>query len=186
MGTQPIWRTKQEKFSLPGIEIYSHVNKSYCSVLQIGCIPKDVQGVYTIKLRLTATKASKVWFSYSHNCTLANGIVFHSVCQVWLSSCPPEFSLLATAPDCETGLHRACCNWGNVPRVLTSKNRRNIIKFALESYKILWKALTVIEHYKGGWVAWIVDHRVVNNLWPAGILRRGHNHWRVALRVLSH
>ena len=29
---------------------------------------------------------SKVWFSCSHNCTLANGAFFHSVCQVWLSS----------------------------------------------------------------------------------------------------
>ena len=26
------------------------------------------------------TKASNVWFSYSHNCTFANGAVFHSVC----------------------------------------------------------------------------------------------------------
>ena len=46
MGMQPIWRTKQKKFSLLGIEIYSRVNKSYCSVLQIGCISTDVQGVY--------------------------------------------------------------------------------------------------------------------------------------------
>ena len=29
---------------------------------------------------------SKVWFSCSHNCTLASGAFFHSVCQVWLSS----------------------------------------------------------------------------------------------------
>ena len=35
--------------------------------------------------RLAATKASKVWFLYSHNCTLSNGAVFHVVCQVWLS-----------------------------------------------------------------------------------------------------
>ena len=41
--------------------------------------------------RLAATKASKVWFSYSHNCTLASGAVFHSVCQVWLSRGPPEY-----------------------------------------------------------------------------------------------
>ena len=46
MGMQPIWRTKQKKFSLLGIEIYSHVKKSYCSVLQIGCISTDVEGVY--------------------------------------------------------------------------------------------------------------------------------------------
>ena len=31
---------------------------------------------------MATTKASKVWFSYSHNCTLANGAVFYSVCQV--------------------------------------------------------------------------------------------------------
>ena len=49
---QPIWRTKQNKFSLLGIEISSHVNKSYCSVLQIGCISTDVQGFYTCKVKL--------------------------------------------------------------------------------------------------------------------------------------
>ena len=32
---------------------------------------------------------------YSHNCTLACGAVFHSVCQVWLSSGPPEFFSLS-------------------------------------------------------------------------------------------
>ena len=37
--------------------------------------------------RLPATNVSKVWFSYSHNCTLANGTVFTSV---WFSSGPPE------------------------------------------------------------------------------------------------
>ena len=42
--------------------------------------------------RLTATKACNVWFSYSHNYTAASGAVFRSVCQVWLSSGPPEFS----------------------------------------------------------------------------------------------
>ena len=31
------------------------------------------------------SKASKVWFSYPHNCTLANRAVFHSVCQ---DDCP--------------------------------------------------------------------------------------------------
>ena len=35
MGMPPIWSTKQKKFSLLGIEIYSHVKKSYCS----GCPP---------------------------------------------------------------------------------------------------------------------------------------------------
>ena len=41
--------------------------------------------------RLAETKACKVWFPYSHNCTLTSGAVFHSVCQVWLFSGPPEF-----------------------------------------------------------------------------------------------
>ena len=31
MGMQPIWRTKQNKFSLLGIEIYSHVKKILCT-----------------------------------------------------------------------------------------------------------------------------------------------------------
>ena len=34
--------------------------------------------------RLAATKASKVWFSYSHNCTLVSRAVIHSACQVCL------------------------------------------------------------------------------------------------------
>ena len=80
--------------------------------------------------RLNATKASKVWFSYSHNWTSASGAVFYLVCQVlptlrfrthttalWpmqqssiLSAkfdCPvvrQSISLLATAHDCKTGL----------------------------------------------------------------------------------
>ena len=53
---------------------------------------------------LATTKAFKIWFSCSHNSTLASGIVFHSACQVWLFSDTPE-SLhalgLATAHDCE-------------------------------------------------------------------------------------
>ena len=41
--------------------------------------------------RLAATtKASKVWFSFLLDCILANGAVFHSVWQVWLSSGSPE------------------------------------------------------------------------------------------------
>ena len=52
--------------------------------------------------RLATTKASKVWFSYSHNCTLTNGAVFHAVCQVWLSWVARQnCSLLAAAYDCE-------------------------------------------------------------------------------------
>ena len=49
--------------------------------------------------RLAATKASRVWFSYSDHCTLANGAVFHSVhCSV----ARQNISLLVTA-HCETG-----------------------------------------------------------------------------------
>ena len=48
---------------------------------------------------LATTKAFKVWFkvwfSYSHNCTLASGAVCHSVCQVWLSSGPPGMFTLS-------------------------------------------------------------------------------------------
>ena len=38
---QPIWRTKQNKFSPGNWDLFS-CNKSYCSVLQIGCISTDV------------------------------------------------------------------------------------------------------------------------------------------------
>ena len=48
MGMQPIWGTKQNNCSLLEIEIYSHAKKSYCSVLQIDCIPMDLQGVYYV------------------------------------------------------------------------------------------------------------------------------------------
>ena len=54
---------------------------------------KILAGHWTIKLGIQTTdasKASKVWFSYSHNCALSSGAVFHSVCQVCLSSGPPE------------------------------------------------------------------------------------------------
>ena len=46
MGMQPIWRTKQNKSSLLGIWICSHVKKFLLFCPQIGCIPTDVQGVY--------------------------------------------------------------------------------------------------------------------------------------------
>ena len=66
-------------------------------------------GYWTIKLgiqMMASTKASKVWFSYSHNNTLANGAVFHSLYWVWLSSgvAHQNVSLLATVHDCETDL----------------------------------------------------------------------------------
>ena len=37
--------------------------------------------------RLATTKAYKVWFSYSHSCSLANGAVFPSIWQVCLPEC---------------------------------------------------------------------------------------------------
>ena len=48
MGMQPMWRTKQIKSSLLGIEIYSHVKlrKFLLFCPQIGYILTDVQGVY--------------------------------------------------------------------------------------------------------------------------------------------
>ena len=44
--------------------------------------------------RLAATKASIDWFSYSHNCSLANGAVVYSVFQIWLSVARENVSLL--------------------------------------------------------------------------------------------
>ena len=46
-------------------------------------------------------KSFQSLFSYSHSCTLANRSVFHSVCQVWMSS----------ACDCETGLFQIGTLW---------------------------------------------------------------------------
>ena len=47
MGVQPNWRTKQNKCSLLGIEMYSHVRNFLGSIPQIGYIPTDLQGVYS-------------------------------------------------------------------------------------------------------------------------------------------
>ena len=54
---------------------------------------------------LAAARASKVWFLCSHNYLLASGTVFHS---------HQNFSFLATAHDCETGL------WSSLPFCLPS------------------------------------------------------------------
>ena len=57
---------------------------------------------------------SKIWFLYSHNYTLANGAVFHSVCQVWLSSGPPEFltsSYCASLWNLVMAIIGYCINW---------------------------------------------------------------------------
>ena len=51
--------------------------------------------------RLAITKASKVWFLYSHNCTLTSGTVFYSVSQLDCLVARQNFSLLPMA-DCET------------------------------------------------------------------------------------
>ena len=57
--------------------------------------------------QLAAAKASKIWFSYSHNCTLANEAISYSVCQIWLCSGLPE--------GCKTriGLHPKRCQHAN-------------------------------------------------------------------------
>ena len=54
---------------------------------------------------MATTKASKVWFSYSHNCTLASGTV-------WSSSGPPGVS---TFSYCAFYVHHCCLNFG-LPR----------------------------------------------------------------------
>ena len=41
------------------------------------------------------TKTTKVCILYSHYCTIANGAVFHSGYQVWLSSGPPSFFIFS-------------------------------------------------------------------------------------------
>ena len=53
--------------------------------------------------RMAATKASKVWFSYSHNCTVYQSSIVSakSDCSVARQN---TSSLLANAHDCETGL----------------------------------------------------------------------------------
>ena len=77
---------------------------------------------------LAATKASKVWFSYSHNCTLANGAVFHSVCQVWLSSDPPE---------CFTFSYCAWLwNWFIVSHMTSYSNRFICLKVTLNNLEV--------------------------------------------------
>ena len=52
-----------------------------------------------------AKKASKV-VSYSHNCTVVSGTVFHSVCQVWLCS--------GKSSGCETSLWSVNNSDGNI------------------------------------------------------------------------
>ena len=57
--------------------------------------------------RLATTKASKVWFSYSCNCTLATRVEQSSILSAKFD-CPvacQNISFLATAHDCETGLY---------------------------------------------------------------------------------
>ena len=63
-----------------------------CAVAKSGKLWRTTGQSSLAYKRLAATKASKVWFSYSHNCTLSNRAIFHSVCQVCLSSGPPEYS----------------------------------------------------------------------------------------------
>ena len=53
--------------------------------------------------QLATTKASKVWFLYSHNCTLANGAVFPSDSAKFdCALAHQNVSFLAALNDCET------------------------------------------------------------------------------------
>ena len=54
--------------------------------------------------RLITTKASKVCFLYSHSCALANEALFILSAKFDCPVARQNFSLLATAHDCETGL----------------------------------------------------------------------------------
>ena len=84
-----IWSIKV-KITLSGI-FYKPVSQS-CAVANIEKFWRATGQPNLADRWLAATKASNFWFSYSHNCTLACGAVFHSVCQAWLSGGPPEVS----------------------------------------------------------------------------------------------
>ena len=49
-------------------EIFASVKQSYCSVLQIGCIPTDVQGVY-IRINVLAVQRQVFIVSAKRTCT---------------------------------------------------------------------------------------------------------------------
>ena len=51
----------------------------------------------------TAPLAKVQLCEYENQTVEAFVVASHSVCQVWLSSSPPEFTLLATVYDSETG-----------------------------------------------------------------------------------
>ena len=89
-------------------------------------------GHWKIKLskQLATKKVFNICFSYSHNFTLANGVVSHSVYKVWLSSHPAEFFTFTVTIvyDCKTGgfVHNK------------NKSCSNMTKYRLN---------TVIQHY---------------------------------------
>ena len=78
--------------------------------------------------RLAANKTSKFWFSYSHSCTLTNGAVFHSVCQVWLSSGPPEFITFSYCAVIVRLAHKPNFSWRGK---ITQSERWQKVKFLL-------------------------------------------------------
>ena len=79
------------------VGVYKPVSQS-CPVAKSEKFWQAMAQSYLMYERLAATKASNVWFPYSHNCTVTSEAVFHSVRQVWLSKLRPgtivHFSLL--------------------------------------------------------------------------------------------
>ena len=63
-------------YGLPSVQVMGYLNKP---VLQSFTVAGHRKSNLAYKF-LAKTKAFKVWFSYSHNCNLANGAVFHSLC----------------------------------------------------------------------------------------------------------
>ena len=110
--------------------------------------------------RLTAIKTSKVWFSYSHNCTLANGAVFHSVCSpefftfsycawlwnwltTWILKCSPSQVGVcdveagqSVTTICKTVITK-CCYQNSFTRLCVAADRGPGTFEVLEKFKIL-------------------------------------------------
>ena len=94
-GFTKTWRTKysavQRSKSFQNAIFSTYIHFSYkpvsqsCAVAKSGKFWRATGESNSAYKQLPTTKASNVWFSPSHNCTLSDWAVFHSVC-------PPEFS----------------------------------------------------------------------------------------------
>ena len=91
---------------------------------------------------LDAKKVYKVWFSYSHNCTLVSGTGFHSVCQVWLSSGPSGFlSFSCESSGCETSLWSVNNSDGNIFQGKSATFISIVLNLGkMETAVIVWKS----------------------------------------------